>query len=75
MPDYRKLPDVIEHPDTVIKDGDRTLVFLKRDGKIFHAVLKTTQSGDGLFVTSYRITNKQDVARAKKTGEIIKDGI
>lgn len=71
--DYRRVQEVIEQAQTIIQDGDRTLVFLKMDGKIFHAVVKSTDSGKKLFMTSYRLTNIGDVQRAKQRGIVIKD--
>lgn len=71
--DYRKVQRVIEDAGTIIQDGGRTLVFLMLDGKIYHAVVKATDSGEYLFMTSLRITSMEDVVRAKKRGVILKD--
>lgn len=71
--DYRRMPDVVERAETIIQDGDQTLVFLKVAERIFHAAVKATKSGKGLFLTSYRTTNRRDIAQAKKRGKVLKN--
>lgn len=71
--DYKRIPDVVERAETIIQDGARTLVFLKVAERIFHAVVKATESGEGLFLTSYRTSNRKDIERARRRGKVLKD--
>lgn len=71
--EYQKLPEVIDHAQVVVKDGDRTEVFIKRDGRLYHGSVKATKTGDALFLTSFRLTDMADVARVKKKGKVLKD--
>lgn len=52
--EYRKLPDVIEGAQTILQDGELTLAFIETDGRTYQAVVKATQSGKRLFLTSFR---------------------
>jgi SPP1 gp7 family putative phage head morphogenesis protein len=61
--DYRRLPDMGESPDLVIKTSDQAVVVIKRDGKHYLAAVKATRDGRELYVTSLRLTNKEDVDR------------
>lgn len=71
--DYQQLPHVVADAQTVIRDGDNTMVFIRMRGKIYHAVVKTTKSGQRDYVTSYRLTDMADVERMKRKGTVIKD--
>ncbi len=70
---YQQLPDVLENAQLVILEGDRFLVFIRRDGELYHAVVKATQTGQGLYLTSYRLTGEADAARIKRRGVVLKD--
>jgi SPP1 gp7 family putative phage head morphogenesis protein len=71
--DYQNIPTFISKAQLIVKDKDNVLVFIKRNGKIFHSVIKSTGTGDELFLTSLRITSLKDVNRMRKRGEIVKD--
>lgn len=55
--DYWRVQGVIEEAQLVVKDGDTSLVFVRREEKLYHAVIKATKSGKALFLTSFRETN------------------
>ena len=71
--DYQQLPDIIENAQLIIQDRTYTLVFIKRNGKIYHAVIKATRDGKELYLTSFRFTNPEDIKRMRKKGNIVKD--
>lgn len=52
--EYQKLPQIIEAAQTILQDGELTLVFVKVEGRTYQAVAKATQSGKALFLTSFR---------------------
>lgn len=71
--DYRRLPDIIENAQTVIRDGGQTMVFIRIDGRIYHAVVKSTKSGGRDYMTSLRLTDMEDLERMRRRGEVLKD--
>ena len=71
--DYLKLPDIIENADLVVQDGDQTMVFIKLDDKLYHAAIKSTQTGLRLFLTSFRLTSTADMQRIRKKGKVLRD--
>ena len=66
--DYERLPHIINEPDVVIQDGERTLVVAKDVSGLWLVAIKATQSGLGAFVTSFRRTTERDIARKLKQG-------
>lgn len=70
---YRRLPDIITQADVVVQDGDRSEVFIRMGGAIYHAAIKTTETGRALYLTSLRKTTMQDVERMKRKGKVLKD--
>lgn len=72
--DYVRLPLLISKPDMVIQDGERTLVATKDVDGLWLAAIKSTQTGQAAFVTSFRRTTERDIARKLKHGtEILRD--
>ena len=72
---YRQLPDVGAGAEIVARDGERVLVLVKGDdGKWLVSVLKRTQSGKGLFLTSLRVQDGASLARLLRGKEIVRDG-
>lgn len=71
--DYRRLPDIIENAQLIVQDREMTLVFVKRGEKIYRSVVKSTESGKALFMTSLRQTNIEDVRRTRSKGVVLKD--
>ena len=71
--DYQQLPQIVSMAQLIVQDGDQSLVFVKRDDKIYHAAIKATKSGNGLFLTSFRFTSEADMERVKKRGTVLMD--
>lgn len=62
--DYRRLPALIAEPAIVLQDADRSLVMLSEvGGRWWYVVIKSTASGQGLFVSSYRVQPAERIAR------------
>lgn len=71
--DYQQLPQIVAAAQLVVQDGDQSVVFVKRAGKIYHAAIKATRSGESLFLTSFRFTSEADMQRVKKKGTVLLD--
>lgn len=54
--DYQKITDIISNPDEVKLDKKRSncILLLKKDGKIYQAVIKTTKDKSENYLTSFR---------------------
>ena len=54
--DYQKLSDIIANPDDIKLDKKRSncILLLKKDGKMYQAVIKTTKDKSENFLTSFR---------------------
>lgn len=70
--DYLRLPALIPGAQLIIQDGDQTLVFVRANGKIYHAVVKASGSGKALFLTPFRYTSAADIERMKRRGKVLK---
>ncbi len=78
LEEYQQLPDIISPTANVIlQDSDVTLVFVKRAGRYYQAVVKTTRSGESNFLTSFRrvddIDSEVGRLKRKKGVKVIKD--
>jgi len=80
--DYLMLDDIVGKSHFVVKDGDKTvaIVLNKDNNKLYHYALKTTSSGKGLFLTSFRRTRLKQVDKLRqkdKKGKIkiLKDNL
>lgn len=71
LDEYRKLPYLGADPELVIRDGDQTLVVIRRDGVPYLAAVKSTGTGRAVFVTSFRRTNAADIAAKRKGGRVL----
>lgn len=72
--EYRKLPDLGADADIVAIEGDAVLKFARIDGgRWLVAVVKRTASGEGLFVTSYRIQAESSLKRLLSGTTVIYD--
>jgi SPP1 gp7 family putative phage head morphogenesis protein len=71
LPEYQALPRIVQDADTVVRDGDRTLVFISVGSRIYHAAIKTTQSGQTLFLTSFRRSSLEEAKRATSKGGVL----
>lgn len=71
--EYRLLPAIVDGGE-VIQDGERTLVFLERFGRLYVAAVKSTATGRGLFLTSFRRANQDELARQRSKGRTLRRG-
>ncbi len=71
MADYARLEALVSRPQVVVKDGARSVVVVKQAQAIYWAAIKSTATGKALFVTSFRRSNTQDVARLLRKGEVV----
>lgn len=71
LEDYRRLPWIGAEPSLIVQDGPRTMVMVRREGQLFMAAVKATQSGLGTFVTSFRRTNEADLKRLRSRGNVL----
>jgi hypothetical protein len=76
--DYLKLGEIIGKSHFACQDGKRTIGIAIECGTLYHYALKSTQTGEAVFLTSFRKTGMQDVTRlrnkAKKgKANILKD--
>lgn len=70
--EYRLIPDMMAF-GRVVQDGKRTLALHHQAGELYYAAMKATQSGQAMFVMSFRRANMNDVKRVSAKGEIIRD--
>jgi len=80
--DYLLLDDIVGKSHFVAKDGKKTvaIVLNRRNKQLYHYALKATKSGKGLFLTSFRKTNKISIDKIRKKDKqkkvtIIKDNL
>lgn len=73
LAEYQQLPEIIASADLIIKDGETTMIFLKKNNEYYFASIKATISGQRLFLTSFRKANDKTVQQAMKKGEILKN--
>ena len=71
--EYRLLPKMV-NTGMVIKEPDQRLVFFasKSTGKLYMAVIKTTENGDENYLTSFRQTTDKDMRRKERQGRVIR---
>jgi len=71
--DYLNLQTVIENASVIVQDSENTLIFVeKRGDRFYHTVIKATQTGEGVFMTSLRRTRESYVERIKSAGKVLK---
>ena len=78
--DYLRLDVIIGKGHFVIQDSDRTVAIVLENKTLYHYSLKSTQTGEALFLTSFRKTSFQDVNRLRKKAvkkdlKILKDAL
>ncbi|HNZ59778.1 MAG TPA: hypothetical protein PKM38_10445 [Syntrophorhabdaceae bacterium] len=73
LSEYQRLPDMVAHAQTIVQDSGQTIVFIRKENKLYRSVIKATASGESLFITSFRHTNMEDVTLTKKKGKVLKD--
>lgn len=70
---YWHVQETIEAAQLIIRQGDFNLVFIRRNGHIYHAVVKATQSGQALFLTSFRQSSLKAAEQAIKHGQVLRN--
>ena len=80
--EYVMLDDIVGKSHFVAKDGNKTVaIVLDKDSKrLYHYALKSTSSGKGLFLTSFRRTRIKQVNRLREKNKqgkvkVIKDNL
>lgn len=73
--DYWRVQSVIEQAQLIIRQGEFNLVFIQRQGKIYHAVVKATQTGKALFLTSFRESSLKAAEQAMKKGDVVRNAL
>ena len=73
LAEYRLLPEII-NTGMVIKEPDQRLLFFesKSTGKLYMAVIKTTENGAENYLTSFRRTTVKDMRRKERQGRVIR---
>ncbi|MBI4829453.1 MAG: minor capsid protein [Nitrospinae bacterium] len=72
LDDYRRLPSLPTRDALFVQDGDNTVVIVRDAGALYWAAVKATRTGLGLFTTSFRRTNRDDVAALVRRGKVVK---
>ena len=77
-----QLDEIVGKSHFVAKDGDKTVAIVldKESKQLYHYALKATKSGKGLFLTSFRKTNKISIDKIRKKAKenkvkILKDNL
>lgn len=70
LEDYQTLPE-LGTPDLAVRDGDQTVVLVRKGKAWYWGAIKATRSGEGTFLTSFRKTSAADVERLRRKGEIV----
>jgi len=71
LSDYQKLPVIIDGADIITQEGDKYLIFIDIDGRIYHAVVKATRDRKELYLVSLRSSNKEDVKRILRRAKVV----
>jgi hypothetical protein len=61
--DYMVLDCMLKDYHFLVKDGDKTAGIIYSNQIQYYYALKATKSGDTIFLTSFRKTNKNDIKR------------
>lgn len=69
LADYQYLPHIIIDHHIVLKDGDKTIGVVHIAEELYYFALKSTESGETIFLTSFRKTSDSDLKRLKKKVE------
>lgn len=77
--EYQKIPSIITKAQFIAQDGELTIVFIGIKERFYHAAIKSTKSGQSLFLTSFRRVDdvEREVQRLKrkKGVKILRDEI
>ena len=66
LDDYRALDNIFDRYEILIKDGENTVGVVYIGTEKYYYALKSTKSGDTIFLTSFRKTNNKDINRLRK---------
>ena len=69
--EYRRLVDVVAD-GAVVQDGPQTVVVVRREGRLYKAVVKATATGRALFLTSFHRIRQSELARLLGAGSVIR---
>jgi len=80
LDEYQKLPNIIsDNADVIIKDGEQSVIFIALEGRYYQAVVKSTKTGENVFMTSLRrVSNlKGEIGRLRRKAgvKVIKDTV
>lgn len=75
LQDYWRVQQVIEQASFVAMQGENVLVFVERQSTLYAAVVKRTRDGQELYLTSFRRSGLQDVARLRRQAQVLRDEI
>lgn len=75
LEDYWRVQPTIEAAQLLIRDGDTSLVFVRQAGRMYHAVVKATKSGNALFLTSFRLSSEKAARQAMKRGVVVRNAL
>lgn len=64
--DYMQVQTVIDDASVVIRDSDAITVWVKRGSSYLQAVLQQTQTGQGVYLKSFRRSSAADLARERR---------
>lgn len=71
--DYALAQDVLDNPTRQVKDGIRSMIFVKEDAVGgYVAIVKATKVGEGLFVTSYRKLSREESERDREVRRLLR---
>lgn len=71
LEDYQKLPDIGDRPILIVQDAENKLVLVGEPDALYWCVVKVTENGQELYVTSFRRTERKDMDRLKRRGTLI----
>lgn len=75
LADYRLLPAVIRDAQFAVQQGETHIVLVRIAGGWWSAVVKRTDSGEAVFLQSFRRTNPTDAERLRRTGAVLWDDL
>lgn len=73
--DYWRVQRVVEQAEFVARQGENVLVFVERDGVLYAATIKRAEDGRELYLTSFRRSSLEDVARLRRQAVVLRDEI
>lgn len=69
--DYKNIPKAPTAARVVAQDTDKSFVVIYEVDRYFWLAVKTTSTGEGLFLSSFRRTNVDDMRRLRNRGKLI----